>query len=1318
MKLFVDPDQKLKDAIEATEKLRREATRDAYSKLRNEREKATFAMMMRMNPAALTAVRKEFFARQDSVSVNEFIYIINKHLGNSRGDSRFVMETAEQREFGTNMYALFKDIDVNGDGNLEWQEFTTFTVEKANLLNKRQKMASIANYHDTTDTLDASAHYRHRHDISRFLNIAPLSQFAMLEDHKNSVYIFNSRLAKHIKTITTEAAPTALEYVADKDKDILVTALADMTLATYSLTDPNPLKRYQHQSSWATPGVQIALAYQPESKLLYSGGVNYNVYSWKIHERNLVSTLSGHTDIVMSLINLKKLNNIASASLDKTVCVWDSYTNERILHLHGHKKGVFDLAYSTDYRLLFSCGFEHDACVWSPFVNSLVFRLKGHHSSLVGCQTVEGTAEVITADTSGVFKLWDVRNFQCVQTFNANLSGQETKDSSKMTAFFHTKLVSRNAFQREDDSRIYAASKMIFSFDQARVVHEATSDKCNIFWVAWSEDACQFITVSERNVIVWDGLLGSKTVANLNICGEEISACCLDDRKRKIVIGNVRGKIGVYNPSNGALMKSVVDDNTTAVVAIEYVNETRRFIAGFANGYMKIFDENTLEDCAALRTFESFNMHPELLTLSFNQLDKTVASAGASSGVARLWNYNTGKCEIELNVCVDETDHIVYLKYMHPYPLILTSDSVGNIAVWGSSGSKFQGVRIAGFLNQTVQAAIMEIKKTKPDEDESPARLLVPDIHTSHDNNDLRDDDGDDESSLNSSAQSSVVTAAMAPPDVHNAQISSSLKLGFKQLTDESNYQDDPDIIASLSAARDEYIACEKKWGKASPAQGMCWHLEEKLVFLADDLGRLRCFEVKDLLKDIHADAMLLGRGRGSTKRICMERERTSKSALAPSHSSYVQYFVGNPTDANSYLGVNFIWAINAHHDRIISCTTTSRGILTSAADRLVKMWTLDGQLIGVLKQSVPIGAKSQAWHLDIDVEQILVNEKEELDGVIERVTILSQKKDMPDINHFDFSGMEPGVHAADFSKSELRLRIAKSGQLLGLNFPRADDFETQSESSYLESNSDHYNNIDSHSIASKALGTALKELKSVTPSVDYVEKTRQMTLIQRKRKTAKLDIISKEFKEKAGMKIALGDDKHGGYSGGIMPAGDIAELDQLISLASTHGSTDESSINNDLYSINSVPYESNVTKESNVMKSIKNFSDSGRRTIALKQSCLKFSSFSALDKALESSMKPSNGALLSKEDLIRLKARRDTKANRLQMGGSNVLSSRVSKSQQGLGQGASGGRGSFSSSNNSQSRVGTITGTITGTEDGGDDVIERTNSIDSNNGD
>ncbi len=85
-------------------------------------------MMMRMNPEALTNIRKEFFARRDSVTLDEFIYIIQKHLINRKGDHSFVMDTPEQREFGTNMYELFKDIDVNGDGQLEWQVTVWFLL--------------------------------------------------------------------------------------------------------------------------------------------------------------------------------------------------------------------------------------------------------------------------------------------------------------------------------------------------------------------------------------------------------------------------------------------------------------------------------------------------------------------------------------------------------------------------------------------------------------------------------------------------------------------------------------------------------------------------------------------------------------------------------------------------------------------------------------------------------------------------------------------------------------------------------------------------------------------------------------------------------------------------------------------------------------------------------------------------------------------------------------------------------------------------------------------------------------------------------------
>jgi hypothetical protein len=60
-----------KPVVNGFDELSADEKKDYYSKLRNEREKTTFSMMMRMNPEALTAIRKEFFIRKDAVKVDE-----------------------------------------------------------------------------------------------------------------------------------------------------------------------------------------------------------------------------------------------------------------------------------------------------------------------------------------------------------------------------------------------------------------------------------------------------------------------------------------------------------------------------------------------------------------------------------------------------------------------------------------------------------------------------------------------------------------------------------------------------------------------------------------------------------------------------------------------------------------------------------------------------------------------------------------------------------------------------------------------------------------------------------------------------------------------------------------------------------------------------------------------------------------------------------------------------------------------------------------------------------------------------------------------
>jgi WD40 repeat protein len=506
-----------KDKVEDEDKCP-DSPRTIFSNMRNARAQATFNLMMRMAPNALEMIRQEFYARSDSVTLTEFVHIMSKHLFNNQDDEASSSQVKNQdlRSFGSDMYELFKEVDVNGDGQMEWDEFTKFTVEKASSLNQSMVMTSIPEYFDNTEILDNCARTFRRGNITSMVPILNTGMFAVLEEHRKVISIYHSSNGRLYNEIQTDAVPLAVE--AMKGNGMMAAVFADQSLSTYTIDDNYtiPHKRNIIKATLPTPDIQMSMAWMPSSELLYTGASSGNIMSWNMSQNQLVSTMSGHSDIVMKLLALDSLDSLMSASLDMTIGVWDTYTNTVIHKLKGHRKGVFSMSYNPDFRLLVTSGFDHDALVWSPFVNSLVFKLKGHHSSLVGCQCVENSPELITADEAGVFKLWDVRTFQCIQTFYNN-SNSENEPAEHLSCFFHSKVPTNNLNQVNknpeiDDCMLFAGSRRIRCFEQKRIVHAKTTDLTNVVWAEVNEASLTIITVSEKNIIIWDLLLGSKII--------------------------------------------------------------------------------------------------------------------------------------------------------------------------------------------------------------------------------------------------------------------------------------------------------------------------------------------------------------------------------------------------------------------------------------------------------------------------------------------------------------------------------------------------------------------------------------------------------------------------------------------------------------------------------------------------------------------------------------------------------------------------------------------------------------------------------------
>jgi WD40 repeat protein len=57
-----------------------------------------------------------------------------------------------------------------------------------------------------------------------------------------------------------------------------------------------------------------------------------------------------------------------------------------------------------------------------------------HSASLVGVVAVEDKHELVTADSTGMLKLWDLRTFRCIQTFTTEHVPGDMDDLRGMTS--------------------------------------------------------------------------------------------------------------------------------------------------------------------------------------------------------------------------------------------------------------------------------------------------------------------------------------------------------------------------------------------------------------------------------------------------------------------------------------------------------------------------------------------------------------------------------------------------------------------------------------------------------------------------------------------------------------------------------------------------------------------------------------------------------------------------------------------------------------------------------------------------------------------
>ena len=145
-------------------------------------------------------------------------------------------------------------------------------------------------------------------------------------------------------------------------------------------------------------------------------------YALQGHAGEVLSVDFSSTGTYQSVVNLcANLGDfVASAGLDRTILLWSVTEGlSNFATLRGHTNAILQVKWvPSDSTKLFTCGADKCVSWWDSVEGARIKKLKGH-ASIVNCCGVNkfGSPVGVSGSDDGTVKLWDMRERNCVGTF-------------------------------------------------------------------------------------------------------------------------------------------------------------------------------------------------------------------------------------------------------------------------------------------------------------------------------------------------------------------------------------------------------------------------------------------------------------------------------------------------------------------------------------------------------------------------------------------------------------------------------------------------------------------------------------------------------------------------------------------------------------------------------------------------------------------------------------------------------------------------------------------------------------------------------------
>lgn len=661
-----------------------------------------FEILSYLDRDKIPLVKDEFFRNKNELNLEQFVYVMKKNVS---------WPEEEMDKLVAQLINLFELIDIDGSNVLDWEDFTTFLVDQG-MTEDVVRQFNIIWFSRSTCQDEISPHQSH---IEKAFYFKHYDKIAFFEQGSRYLKLYTPDFAPFKELKDHAASLLTAEYI-DKHKYIAVSC-SDLTLSFYDVDNNWKLvRRFNTRTS------QLVMCWSEVGQILFSADHEGGIYAWDMnrlrepvpdvknadneasqrelwqffindeirkrgpmrhiehddtegdfslqHNRNArrhrVQKLdlndannpnSGGT-IVMMLLELPVLAQMASCGVDKNVMIWDVFQGTPKKTLKGHEMGVRAMAFAPSSKVLVTGGFDYNLFVWNPYVGKSIHIIHGHNASIVGIEVLGTTSnQVVSADAEGVMKTWDLSNYSCLQTIFV-------EDIPHMRSFISV----------PSHKRIIAAGRKFVAYDYQHTGLPDQTDEAPIIKAFYNSRLKVFITGCTTHLRIWDAVSGSiKCVIPHH--NAEISDFCVDDRGRKVFISDHKGEIWAYNSTTGCFIKKLTKHNEE-VSGMIYCRKDKNILTVSWDRSIAVHGEAS-EHPRLWRS--ASNIHGGDITCVAFSRHLGLIATGSTDSVVSLREYERLRLVAPL---LGHKADITCLTFLDPFPLLVSADFNGNIAIW------------------------------------------------------------------------------------------------------------------------------------------------------------------------------------------------------------------------------------------------------------------------------------------------------------------------------------------------------------------------------------------------------------------------------------------------------------------------------------------------------------------------------------------------------------------------------------------------------------------------------------------------------------